>query len=141
MKIIYKLTIFLLLLVSGNAAAEQLISKSVFAQLADPSSLQFQENNFIYFPAGTRLYKGDLKTEYRGSVRELVYSENGIAAYIRQGLYWTPEQIKYLQREGGDNWVFIARPLDVVAKISDEVKLNRPGFVGDSLSCCLSYRI
>jgi len=100
-----------------------LVSKSVFVQLAEPSTHKFQSKEFTYFPAGTRLYKGDLYETYRGSKRHLVYSEDGIAAYIKEGLYWDKEQLSYLQRTGGNKWVFITRQKDIVAKISDEVKL------------------
>ena len=41
----------------------------------------------------------------------------------KQGQYWTPEGIKLLYNEGGKNWVFIARSMDVIAKISEKVKL------------------
>lgn len=105
------------------ASGSLVISKSVFVQLAEPNTHAFQENKFTYFPAGTRLIKGNTYKEYRGSMRQLVFSENGIAAYIKEGMYWNSDQIKYLRQQGGDKWVFITRQKDVVAKISDEVKL------------------
>ncbi len=112
--IIY-LALFLFVSTNCFASGELLVSKSVFVQLAAPKTLEFQENEFTYFPAGTRLYKGNKSKDYRGSKRQLVFSETGIAAYIKQGLYWTPGNIKSLQREGGNNWVFISRPMDVIA--------------------------
>ena len=105
------------------ASGDFVISKSVFVQLAEPNTHAFQEYKFTYFPAGTRLIKGDMNKEYRGSIRQLVFSENGIAAYIKEGMYWNSDQIEKLRQQGGDKWVFITRQKDVVAKISDEVKL------------------
>lgn len=103
--------------------AEFVISKSVFVQLAKPHSDKFDENNFSYFPAGTKLIK-DKKTHfYNGSNRHLVTSEDGIRAYITEGMFWDKGNIESLKNEGGDKWVFISRTKDVTAKISNEVKL------------------
>ncbi|WP_423910489.1 hypothetical protein [Candidatus Spongiihabitans sp.] len=110
-------------LLPASAFAEQLISKSVFVQLADPISHQFKKNRFAYFPAGTKLIKGELTADYRGSTRVLVYAENGIEAYIKEGMYWNKDQIHSFIKEGGNKWVFITRPKDIVKKISDKVKL------------------
>jgi len=112
-----------LILLSSSAQSEQLISKSVFVQLADPVSHKFIKNEFSYFPAGTKLIKGSMTVDYRGSSRRLVHAENGILAYIPEGMYWNSGQINSLIKEGGNKWVFIARPKDIVAKLSDEVKL------------------
>ena len=38
-------------------------------------------------------------------------------------MYWDKKQISSLIKEGGNKWVFITRPKDIVAKISNEVKL------------------
>jgi len=100
-----------------------LISKSVFVQVAAPETYEFQTNVFTYFPAGTRLYGGELRVEYLGSVRRLVYSESGITAYIKEGMYWNHDQLQYFRRIGGDKWVFITRPKDIIVPVADNVKL------------------
>jgi hypothetical protein len=82
-KIKIVLTVIITILSSvAIASGDFVISKSVFVQLAEPNTHAFQEYKFTYFPAGTRLIKGDMYNEYRGSTRQLVFSENGIAAYI-----------------------------------------------------------
>ncbi len=117
------LILFLLLPSVAFASNELLISKSVFVQIAAPETYEFQTNVFTYFPAGTRLYKGDLAVSYRGSIRQLVFSESGITAYIKEGMYWDQDSLRYMRRVGGDKWVFITRPKDVIVSISDGVRL------------------
>ena len=129
-KVYFKLLLSIYLL-TGVAFAEhlestnteQLISKSVFVQLSDPGSHKFQKNKFAYFPAGTKLKKGDFTTVYKGKTRRLVYAENGIEAYIKEGMYWNQKEIKSLIKKGGNKWVFITRAKDIIAPLSPEVKL------------------
>lgn len=120
-----KLLLFLFILFPSVAFAsnELLISKSVFVQVATPETYEFQTNVFTYFPAGTRLYKGDLAVSYRMSIRRLVFSESGVAAYIKDGMYWDNDQLQSLRRTGGDKWVFITRPKDIIVSIADGVRL------------------
>ncbi len=122
-----KNAIFLLLLLfcpsMALASNDLLVSKSVFVQLAAPETYEFQPNAFTYFPAGTKLYKGDIAVSYRMSERQLVFSESGIAAYIKKGMYWDNDQLESLRRLGGDKWVFITRPKDIIVPITTGVKL------------------
>ncbi|WP_089728154.1 hypothetical protein [Candidatus Thiosymbion oneisti] len=111
------------LLFSAQAQSEFMLSKSVFVHVAEPNTLEFQKNEFAYFPAGTRLYKGDEHKNHLGARRQLVFSEYGIAAYIKSGMFWNSEDIQRLRNEGGDKWVFITRQKDVIAEISDKVRL------------------
>ncbi len=110
-------------LFASAVQCEQLISKSVFVQQADPVTHKFLKNEFSYFPAGTKLIKGNMTFNHKGSSRRLVYADNGIVAYIPDGMYWDSGQINSFKREGGNKWVFITRSKDIVAKLSDEVRL------------------
>lgn len=119
-----KVVIFLaVILFSEFVRGEQLLSKSVFVQLADPITHEFLKNEFSYFPAGTKLIKGDKEHYYKGSRRILVYGENGILAYVTEGMFWTEDQAKSLIKEGGNKWVFIIRSKDIVTPLSEKVKL------------------
>lgn len=122
MKII-SLCLYIAIIFPATAYCDLLISKSVFVNLADPNSLAFQKKEYSYFPAGTRLIQGGKAVNYRGSKRHLVYSENGIAAYIKNGLFWGRKTINRQIEEGGDNWVYISRKTDITVDISNKVKL------------------